>query len=131
MPEESIAAYINNIIAFILFIFIIILIFTALFLLSRTLIYRTRKEYGIELKKEFITASDSYLFNYKKDPYRMKNFFILALVFNFIISLILLIILVFNYVREPAQRSNIYLILSILLYYILMVVYVIKSKAID
>ena len=108
MPEESIAAYVNNIIAFALFMVVVTLIFTALFLLSRTLIYRTKREYRIESKKEFPAGSPLYLFNYKKDPYQLKNIFILSLVFIYVISFMLLILLVFNYAREPVLGLNMY-----------------------
>lgn len=131
MPEESIAAYVNNIIAFTLFIVVVTMIFVALFLLSRTLIYRTRREYKAESKKEFYTGRTLYLFDYKKDPYQSKNFFILALAFISMISFILLILLVFSYIRKPVPGLNMYLIIAIVLYFILAVVYVIRSKIIN
>jgi len=131
MPEESIAAYVNNIIAFALFMVVVTLIFTALFLLSRTLIYRTKREYRIESKKEFPAGSPLYLFNYKKDPYQLKNIFILSLVFIYVISFMLLILLVFNYAREPVLGLNMYLIIAIVFSLILMVLYVVKSKIIS
>ncbi len=55
MPEESIAAYINSIIAFTLFIAVITFIFAILFLLSRILIRRTGSSDNTELKKETFT----------------------------------------------------------------------------
>jgi len=131
MPEESIAAYVNNIIAFTLFIIVITLIFAALFLLSRTLIYRTRREYRIESKKGFSAVRPLYLFNYKKDPYQSKNIFILALVFISVISFILLILLVFSYIREPVPGLNMYLIMAIVIYFILTAIYVVRSKIIS
>ncbi len=131
MPEESIAAYVNNIIAFTLFIVVITLIFIVLFLISRTLIHRTRREYRIKSKKEFFTGRTLYLFNYKKDPYQLKNIFILALVFVSVISFILLILLVFSYAKKPIPGLNMYLIIAIVLYFILTAVYVIRSKIIS
>jgi len=131
MPEESIAAYINNIIAFTLFIAVITLIFVALFLLSRTLIYRKRKEYRTGPERELSTGRPLFLFSYKKDPYQSKNIFILALAFSYVISFILLILMVFNYSKDPVPGFNMYLIIAIILYFILTVVYVIKSKIIN
>ena len=131
MPEESIAAYVNNIIAFTLFIIVITIIFTALFLLSRTLIYRTKREYRIKSKKEPFSSRALYLFDYKKDPYQSKNFFMLAMVFISVISFILLIILVFSYVKKPVPGLSMYLIMAILLYFTVAVVYIIRSKIID
>jgi hypothetical protein len=131
MPEESIAAYINNIIAFTLFIAVITLIFVAIFLLSRTLIYRNRKEYRTGQERELFAGRPLFLFRYKKDPYRSKNIFILALSFSYVISFILLILMVFNYSKDPVPGFNMYLIIAIILYFILTVVYVIKSKIIN
>jgi len=131
MPEESIAAYINNIIAFTLFIAVITLIFVALFLLSRTLIYRNRKEYSTGPERELYTGRPLFLFSYKKDPYRSKNIFILALAFSYVISFILLILMVFNYSKDPVPGFNMYLVIAIVLYFILTVVYVIKSKILN
>ncbi|MFZ3106190.1 MAG: hypothetical protein WA105_02270, partial [Candidatus Hydromicrobium sp.] len=59
MPEESIAAYINNIIAFTLFIAVITFMFAMLFLLSRTLIHKTGRRNNIELKKEIFSIRSS------------------------------------------------------------------------
>jgi hypothetical protein len=131
MPEESIAAYINNIIAFALFIAMITLIFAALLLLSRILIYRNRREYRAGPGKELSSGRPSFLVGYKKDPYQSKNIFILALAFNYVISFILLILIVFDYAGDPTPGLNMYLIIAVVLYFILIVIYVIKSKIID
>lgn len=131
MPEESIAAYINNIIAFTLFIAVVTLIFAALFLLSRILIYRSRKKYRIAPERKLSSIRPLFLFNYKKDPYQLKNIFILALAFSYMISFILLILIVLDYTVDPTPGLNMYLITAIILYFILTVTYVIKSKIIS
>jgi uncharacterized membrane protein YqjE len=131
MPEESIAAYINNIIAFTLFIAVVTLIFAALFLLSRILIYRSRKKYRMTPERKLSSGRPLFLFNYKKDPYQSKNIFILALAFSYVISFILLILIVFDYAVDPTPGLNMYLITAIVLYFILTAIYVVKSKIIN
>ena len=131
MPEESIAAYINNIIAFTLFIAVITFIFAILFLLSRTLIHKTGRRNNIELKKEIFPTNSSEVFSYKKEPYQLKNIFILGTVFIIIIIFIFLIFAVLNYSREPSSGLNLYLIIGIVFYLILMVIYLVKSKIIS
>ena len=131
MPEESIAAYINNIIAFTLFIAVITFIFAILFLLSRTLIHKTGRRNNIELKKEIFPTSSSDIYSYKKEPYQLKNIFILSTVFIIIIIFTFLIFAVLNYSREPSSGLNLYLIIGIVFYLILMVIYLVKSKIIS
>jgi hypothetical protein len=131
MPEESIAAYVNNIISFAIFIAVITLIFTVLFILSRILIYRNRREHGTGPGGESSTGRPLFLFSCKKDPNQLKNFFILALSFSYVISFILLVLIVFDYAVDRTPGLNMYLIIAILLYFILTVVYVIRSRTIN
>lgn len=131
MPEESIAAYINNIIAFTLFIAVITFIFAMFFLLSRTLTHKTGRRNNIELKKEIFPNRSSDIFSYKKEPYQLKNIFILGTVFIIIIIFTFFIFAVFNYSRDPAPGLNLYLIIGIVFYLILMVIYLVKSKIIS
>ena len=128
MPEESVAAYVNNIITFALFTAVIILVFIALFLLSRTLIYRIGSKQRIEPGKEI---SPYRPVNYKRDPYRLKNMFILGLIFISIVFFIFLVISVLNYAREPALGLNLYLIAGMIFYFILIAVYIVKSRIIS
>ncbi|MFA5015214.1 MAG: hypothetical protein WC549_06715 [Actinomycetota bacterium] len=131
MPEESIAAYINNIIASTLFIVIITIIFAFLFLLSRVLVRRTGNRNDEEPEKEAFISESSGLFNYKRDPYKRNNVFILATIFISMVIFIFFIFAVFNYSRDPAVGLNLYLIIGILAYLIFMVVWLVKSKIIN
>jgi len=131
MPEESIAAYVNNIIAFTLFIAVIAFIFFMLFLLSRILVRRTGRKDNMELKKEIFPAGSQDLLSYKKDPYHLKNIFILGTVFVIIIIFIFFILAVFNYSRDPVSGLNLYLIIGIVFCLILMIIYLVKSKIIS
>jgi len=131
MPEESIAAYISNIITFTIFIAVIIFAFIMLFLLSRILIYRTGRRYYIKPKKEIFPGKSIYLMNYKKDPYQLKNIFILSTVFTFTIFFIFLILAVMDYIRQFEPGLNLFLIIGIVFYLILMIIYLVRSKIIS
>ena len=131
MPEESIAAYISNIITFTIFIAVIIFAFVMLFLLSRILIYRTGRKYYIKPKKEIFPGRSSYLLNYKKDPCQLKNIFILSTIFTFTIFFIFLILVVMNYIRQFEPGLNLFLIIGMVIYLILMIIYLVRSKIIS
>lgn len=131
MPEESIAAYVNNIISFALFIAVITLIFAVFFVLSSILVSRNRREHNSGKRGVFLSSKPLFLFNYKKDPDQLKNIFILALSFSYVISFILLVLIVFDYAIDPTPGLNMYLIIAIILYFILTVVYVIKSRILN
>ncbi|HEY4662852.1 MAG TPA: hypothetical protein VIH07_04155 [Candidatus Humimicrobiaceae bacterium] len=131
MPEESIAAYVNNIIAFTLFIVIITFIFAFLFLLSRVLIRRTGSRNAEESRKESFIPETSGLFGYNRDPYRRNNIFVLAAVFISIAIFIFFVFAVFNYSRDPVMGLDLYLIIGILVYLVFMVVWLVKSKIIN
>lgn len=131
MPEESIAAYVNNIITLTLFVAVIAFIFTFLFLLSHILICRTGSRENIELKEGKFSSRPFGLLNYKRDPYQVKNIFILGVIFIVVIIFIFFIFAVFNYSKNPAAGLNLYLIVGIVFYLILMAVYLVKSKIIS
>ncbi len=128
MPEESVAAYVNNIMTFALFTAVIILVFVALFLLSRTLIYRVGSKQRTEPEKEFSLYRPV---NYRRDPNRFKNMFILGTIFISIVFFIFLIISVLNYAVEPAVGLNLYLIGGMIFYFILIAAYIVKSGIIS
>ena len=143
MPEESIAAYINNITALIIFTSVILFIFLLTFLLSRFFIYRNkRSDYKIDIKNEELVSSrnnvnnslekkSKYLFYLKKDPYLIKNLFIFGLLFIFDIFFIFLITLILNFVQQFQMGRDSFLILGLLFFLIVASVYIVKSKIIS
>ena len=131
MPEESIAAYVNNIMAFALFIVIITFIFAFLFLLSRVLVRRTGSRTTEESRRESFIPGPSGLSDYNRDPYRRNNIFILGAVFISTAIFIFFVFAIFNYSRDPVIGLNLYMIIGILIYLIFMVVWLVKSKIIN
>ncbi len=131
MPEESIAAYVNNIMAFALFIVMITIIFAFLFLLSRVLVRRTGSRNTEESRRGSFIPEPSGLSKYNRDPYKRNNIFVLAAVFISLAIFIFFVFAVFNYSRDPATGLNLYLIIGILIYLIFMGVWLVKSKIIN
>jgi len=134
MPEESIAAYINNIVTFTVFIVILASLFAILFLVSNILVRRNveEKDSGIEkAQREIGMAGKAGSDNYREDPYLRKNAFILGAVFINIIIFLVLSLAVIDFALHPSIGLNFYLISGILLYLILMVVYLVKSKIVN
>jgi hypothetical protein len=134
MPEESIAAYINNIVTFTIFIVILVSVFAILFLISRILVRRNieEKNAGIEkAQKEIGWIGNADADNYRTDPYLRKNAFMLGTVFVNIIVFLILALAVLDYALRPSIGLSFYLIAGVLLYLILMVVYLIRSRIVN
>lgn len=134
MPEESIAAYFNNILALITFILVLSLIFSLIFLISRILTGRKKSGSdnfgGIEVEEAARFDKRNVISDYKEDPNRWKNIFILAMVFIIIIYFILIALCIFNFSRNPSVNLNLFLIVGIIFHLILITIYVIRSKII-
>ena len=142
MPEESVAAYINNITTFIIFTTVILFSFLLIFLLSRFFIYRNKSSYHkIDIKNEDLASykhnsnnysekKSKYLLYLKKDPYLVKNLFVFGLLFVFNIFFIFLI-LVLNFVQQFQIGRDLFLILGFLIFLTVISVYIVKSKIIS
>lgn len=135
MPEESIAAYLNNIITFIIFIIVIASIFVLIFLLSRTLTRKAsnRNDFkDIGIKEEVAAPGQRNIMpDYKEDPNQRKNIFILGVIFIVIILFILLILCVYNFSMNPSAGLNLFSIIGIIFNLIFVTVYIVKSKIIN
>jgi len=137
MPEESINLYISNISSLILFIVVAVFIFLVLFLISRVIIFRSRKKNGEAFK--FYRIEDegkkpnniSGLLFLKKDIYIKKNIFILGLVFIFSIFFVLLIALILSFATQIQLGTNLFTVLGLLFLLLAISLYIIKSKIIN
>ena len=134
MPEESIAAYFNNIITLVIFIIVLAFIFALIFLLSYILTRRAGSGNGfkdIRIKEEVIPFEHrNIISDYKEDPNQQKNIFILGIIFIIMIFFILLILFVFNFSRNPSINLNLFLFIGIIFNLILITIYLVKSKII-
>jgi NADH:ubiquinone oxidoreductase subunit 3 (subunit A) len=133
MPEESIAAYFNNIKAFIIFIVVLAFIFALMLLLSRFLTRKTNNNSGITEMEQEITRVEqrNIIPDYKEDPNQRKNIFFLGIIFIIMILLILLVFCVYNFSMNPSISLNLFLIAGIIISLIFIIVYIIRSKIIS
>jgi NADH:ubiquinone oxidoreductase subunit 3 (subunit A) len=150
MTEESINIFISNIYSIAIFAGVFLFVFVFLFLLSRFLIYKSKKkeQTGItdgnliylrkKLKSSIIESepvkSKSFacsLYDLKKDSNILKNLFVIGLLFISTIFFILLIILSLYFATNFQQGGSFYLILSIVFLILVITVYAVRSKIID
>jgi len=133
MPEESIAAYINNIIALLIFIIVLAFIFGLIYLLSGLL--RRKAGYdskNIEIKEEIVRIEERNIIpDYKEDPNQRKNIFILGTIFIIVVLIMLLIFCVYNFSINPSINLNSFLIIGIIVSLIFITIYIIRSKIIS
>jgi hypothetical protein len=133
MPEESIAAYFNNIKAFIIFIVVLAFIFALVFLLSRFLTRKASNNSGnMEIRQEITGVEQKNIMpDYKEDPNQRKNIFILGIIFIIMILFILLVFCVYNFSTNPSISLNLFLIAGIIISLIFIIVYIVRSKIIS
>ncbi|MDD3818776.1 MAG: hypothetical protein PHG41_02935 [Actinomycetota bacterium] len=133
MPEESIAAYINNIIALLIFIIVLAFIFGLIYLLSGLL--RRKAGYdskNIEIREEIFRIEERNIIpDYREDPNQRKNIFILGIIFTIIVLFTLLIFCVYNFSINPSISLNLFLIIGIIVGLIFITIYIIRSKIIS
>jgi len=137
MPEESINLYISNISSLVLFIAVVVFIFLVLFLISKVIIFRSRKKnskafkfYRIEGEGKKSNKISGLLF-LKKDIYIKKNIFIVGLVFIFSIFFVLLIALILSFATQIQLGTNLFAVLGLLFLLLVISIYIIKSKIIN
>lgn len=137
MPEESINLYISNISSLILFIAVVVFIFLVLFLISKVIIFRSRKKnieasefYRIEEEGKKSNKISGLLF-LKKDIYIKKNIFTFGLVFIFSIFFVLLITLVLSFATQIQLGMSLFVIIGLLFLLLVISIYIIKSKMIN
>jgi len=133
MPEESIAAYINNIIALLIFIIVLAFIFGLIFILSGLLKRKAGYDSkNIEIKEEIVRIEERNIIpDYKEDPNQRKNIFILGTIFIIIVLFMLLIFCVYNFSINPSISLNLFLIIGIIVSLIFITIYIIRSKIIS
>jgi hypothetical protein len=137
MPEESINLYISNISSLILFIAVVVFIFLVLFLISKVIIFRSRKKNNEAFKFHRIEGEGkkpkkiSGLLFLKKDIYIKKNIFIFGLVFIFSIFFVLLITLVLSFATQIQLGMSLFVIVGLLFLLLVISIYIIKSKIIN
>lgn len=124
MPEESVAAYINNIITFLIFIIVIAFIFLVFFIISglyRSSLSSNNNKPGAGFRKWLVL---------RKDPFLKKNLFITGITFILTDLFILLVLAAMDYSKKISLNILLVTIGFAVFFILVMLVYIVRSKII-
>ena len=142
MPEESVAAYINNTVTFVIFILICIVVFVLICLISlairkKVLVRNPRTsrididvdKRGTGFNKEKIV--DDHRSSQVADPFIRKNIALLVFIFIFMILSVIFALAVFYYSQNMGINSGLYVIGTLLLGFLIMLLFISRSGTIS
>jgi Na+/melibiose symporter-like transporter len=142
MPEESIAAYINNTITFVIYILICIIVFALAYFISvnirKKVLSRNKETSHIdidvdnrgtgfkekELRKGQLPIKAS-------DPFMRKNIALLGFIFVFMILLVVLALAVFYYSWNMGINNGLYMIGAVFLGFVVLLIFISRSGTIN
>ncbi|HAJ95559.1 MAG TPA: hypothetical protein DCP02_04915 [Actinobacteria bacterium] len=132
MPGESVAAYINNIITFIIFILVCIIIFILIYLVSSGIRKKVlRRNPGIPFSKtDGIGGGKSFTGVYRRtmaDPFKKRNTALLGMSFILIMLFIILILASLYFSLDIGLSIAISLICLIIFSISVILVYIFRS----
>jgi hypothetical protein len=128
MPGESVAAYINNTVTFIIFTMICIIVFALLYAISAGIRKRVIKRSGIEYYSE--KGKREIDFSCNVDPYKKRNSVLLGLSFIFVVLSLLMMMAVLYFSLNTGLGLIIGLISFIVFSMIVVLVYMFRSRLI-
>lgn len=138
MPEESVAAYINNTVTFVIFILICMIVFVLIYLASigirKKVLARNQFSSRIDIDvdnrgngfKETGTGAGPPS-SAAAGPFIRKNIALLGIIFVFMILSLILALAVFYYSWNMGINTGLYLIGAVLIGFVIMLVYIIRS----
>ena len=142
MPEESIAAYINNTVTFVIFILICMIVFALIYFAS---IYIRKKvlsrdqdtsrididvdKRGAGFKEEKKRGNHSLA--RASDPYLRKNIALLGFIFVFMILSIILALVVFYYSWNMGINNGLYMIGVVFFGFVVLLIFISRSGTIN
>ena len=142
MPEESIAAYINNTITFVIYILICMIVFALLYFISlgirKKVLSRNQDTSRIDIdvdkrgdgfNKEEISKSQPPV--KASDPYLRKNISLLGFIFVFMILSVVLALAVFYYSWNMGINNGLYMISSVFLGFVVLLIFISRSGTIN
>ncbi len=142
MPEESVAAYINNTVTFVIFILICMIVFALIYFVSKALrkkvLARNQRRSRIDIdveeggngfKKTGAGAGPQSI--PVVDPFIRKNIILLGIIFIFMILSLILALAVFYYSWNMGINAGLYLMGAVLIGFVVMLVYIIRSGTIN
>lgn len=142
MPEESIAAYINNTVTFVIFILICMIVFTLVYFVSiyirKKVLSRNQDTSRIDIdvdKRGTGFKEEEKRVNQPlaqvSDPYLRKNIALLGFIFIFMILSIILALVVFYYSWNMGINNGLYMIGVVFLGFVVLLIFISRSGTIN
>ena len=142
MPEESIAAYINNTVTFVIFILICMIVFALIYFIStiirKKILSRDQDnsrtdidvdKRGMGFKEE--VKKESRLNVRTTDPGLRKNIALLGFIFVFMVLSVLLALSVFYYSWNMGINNGLYMVGVVFLGFTILLVFISRSGTIN
>ena len=142
MPEESIAAYINNTVTFVIFILICIIVFALIYLTSinirKKVLSRIQDTSRIDIDVD--KRGTGFKEEEKKgnhppaqvsDPYLRKNIALLGFIFVFMILSVILALVVFYYSWNMGINNGLYMTGVVFLGFVVLLIFISRSGIIN
>ena len=142
MPKESIAAYINNTVTFVIFILICMIVFALIYFASINIrkkvlsrnqdtsrIYIDVDKRGAGFKEKEMRENHPQV--QVSDPYLRKNIALLGFIFVFMILSIMLALVVFYYSWNMGINNGLYMIGVVFLGFVVLLIFISRSGTIN
>ncbi len=142
MPEESIAAYINNTIAFVIFILVSMIVFALIYIISKIIRKKilSRDQDNSRIDIDVNMRGNGFKEKEKKknhlpaqahDPYLRKNIALLGFIFVLMSLTAILALTVFYYSWNMGINNGLYMIGAVFLGFMILLIFISRSGTIN
>lgn len=142
MPEESIAAYINNTIAFVIFILVSMIVFALIHIISKIIRKKilSRDQDNSRIDIDVNMRGNGFKEKEKKknhlpaqahDPYLRKNIALLGFIFVLMSLTAILALTVFYYSWNMGINNGLYMIGAVFLGFMILLIFISRSGTIN
>lgn len=142
MPEESIAAYINNTIAFVIFILVSMIVFALIYIISKIIRKKilSRDQDNSRIDIDVNMRGNGFKEKEKKknhlpaqahDPYLRKNIALLGFIFVLMSLAVILALTVFYYSWNMGINNGLYMIGAVFLGFMILLIFISRSGTIN
>jgi len=142
MPEESIAAYINNTIAFVIFILVSMIVFALIYIISKIIRKKilSRDQDNSRIAIDVNMRGNGFKEKEKKknhlpaqahDPYLRKNIALLGFIFVLMSLTVILALTVFYYSWNMGINNGLYMIGAVFLGFMILLIFISRSGTIN
>ncbi len=124
MPDQSIAAYIDNVTYFGIVSFLGFILLLLVFVLSK--LFKRKARAGSQSQIE--TRKNRYFMDLRKDPNLIRNLLSVSFIFLSLIIFTLFILLILPFSNNVMLGPNFYLIIGFLFYIVVISIFIVKSN---